>query len=165
MQYAEYRKELLNQKSQFEEQSNKLNISIQNFKSQQTVLDEFVESKDEFESKAKMSWEYNSSVSTSFINIKNSSEAYQVQIMEGINSGNYWLILIDDTGKIIEKWENLSKQTSKCTSDINENWSSINDAIKETFEEILNKYSQHIKTTNTDLNKIKSQSIPKLGNK
>ena len=129
------------------------------------MLDEFAESKDEFESQAKMSWELNPSVSTSFINIKNSSEDYQVQIMEGINSGNNWLSLIDDTEKYIEKWEDLSQQTSKCTSDINENWSSINDTIKETFEEILNEYSQHIKTTNTDLNNVKSQSIPKLDNK
>ena len=129
------------------------------------MLDEFAESKNEFENQAKIPWELNSLVSNSFLNIKNSSEAYQVQIMEGINSGNNWLDLIDDTEKSIEKWENLSQQTSKCSSDINENLLSINDTIKETFEEILNKYSQHIKTTNTDLNNIKSQSIPKLGSK
>ena len=129
------------------------------------MLDEFAESRNEFESQVKKSWELNSLVSTSFINIKNSSEDYQVQIMEGINSDNNWLDLINDTGKSIEKWKNLSQQASKCISDINENWSSINDTIKETFEEIVNKYSHHIKTTNTDLNNVKSQPIPKLDNK
>ena len=165
LQYDEYRKELLNKKSQFEEQSNKINISTQNYKIQQTVLNEFAESKDEFESQAKMSWELNSLFSNSFLNIKNCNEAYLAQIMEGINNSNSWLVLIDDTGKSIEKWEDLSQQTSKYTSDINENWLSINDSIKETFEEILNEYSQHLKATNADLNSTKSQSIPKLDNK